>query len=95
MSLGDVSPTFFKVVANSKGESAEVEKFESGTALSLYVDDKIEPITMKDKSTFAGVSIEILASKKKGENIKITLDARNNGMSQGTIEISKPPQPIK
>jgi hypothetical protein len=94
MSLGDVSPAFFKVVANSKGESAEVEKFESGTALSLYIDDKIQPITMKDKTTFAGISMEILASKKKGENIKITIDARNNGLSQGTIEIQKI-QPIK
>ena len=89
MSLGDVSPTFFKVIANSKGDSAEVEKFESGTALSLYVDDKIEPIIIKDSPTFSGITIEILASKKKDENIKITIDARNNGLSQGTIEIQK------
>ena len=36
----------------------------------------------------------ITASKKKDENVRITIVARNNGMSQGTIEITKI-QPIK
>jgi hypothetical protein len=89
MSLSDTSPSFFKVVGSTKGEAAKVEKFESGTALSLYVDDKIEPIIIKDIATSAGISMTIIASKKGDENIKITIDARNNGMSQGTIEISK------
>jgi len=89
MSLGDVSPTFYKVIASSTGESGKIETFEAGSALSLYVEDKIQPIKITDTSTFGGLVIEILASKKKDDNIKITLNARNNGTTQGTIEISK------
>jgi len=89
MSLGDISPTFFKVIASSKGDKGKIETFEEGSALSLYVQDKIQPIKITDSSTFGGLIIEILASKKKDDNLKITLSARNNGTTQGTIEISK------
>ena len=89
MSLGDVSPTFFKVIASSSGEKGKIETFEGGSALSLYVEDKIQPISITDAPTYGGLLIEIIASKKKDEKLKITLSARNNGTTQGTIEISK------
>jgi hypothetical protein len=89
MSLGDISPTFYKVIASSSGDKGKIETFEAGSALSLYVEDKIQPIKITDSPTFGGLVIEILASKKKDDNIKITLSARNNGTTQGTIEISK------
>jgi hypothetical protein len=89
MSLGDISPTFYKIIASSSGEKGKIETFEAGSALSLYVEDKIQPIKITDSTTFGGLVIDILASKKKDENIKITLNARNNGTTQGTIEISK------
>jgi hypothetical protein len=89
MSLGDISPTFFKVIASTSGDKGKIETFEAGSALSLYIEDKIQPIKITDSLTFGGLVIEILASKKKDDNIKITLNARNNGTTQGTIEISK------
>lgn len=90
MSLGDTSPAFFKVISDSSGQPGTVESFERGTALSLLLDDEgyYEPIVITDKNTFGGLEIK-MKIQKAGENMAITISARSNGTTQGTIEISK------
>lgn len=90
MSLSDVSPAFFKVIANSKGTEGTVEPFERGTALALAMDREgnPDPIDIEDKPTFGGLEIKMKISKG-GESELVSISARNNGTTQGTIEISK------
>lgn len=89
MSLSDISPAFFKVVANSAGTKAEVEDYPRGSSLALYMEeDKIDPIEIIDSPTSGGLEINLIVSKG-GYPYKIILSARNNGMTQGTIELMK------
>ena len=90
MSLSDISPAFFKVIANSSGEPGQVETFERGTSLSLLVDESgnIDPIEITDSDTYGGLEIKMKVNKG-GEHELVKINARNNGAVQGTIEIGK------
>ena len=89
LSLAGVNPTFFKVVANTKGAAVEdPEKFTEKGAIALYpVQGDDDPmIYIKDNNT--SNKLEINCSIELGPVIKtIMLSARSNGGQQATFEI--------
>ena len=88
LSLTGVNPTFFKLKGKSNGSPASVETFKRGESIDLFddVDDNLDPIVIEDTSSFGGLKIKFLI-KKGGEVHSVAINARNNGNTQGTIEI--------
>jgi len=89
LSLTGVNPTFYKLTGKSSGEPAKVETFERGAAVELFgVDGDYEPIEIIDTPTFGGLKLDFMV-EKAGEIHTVLLNARNNGTTQGTLEIQK------
>ena len=89
LSLTGVNPTFFKLTGKSSGEPASVETFERGAAVELFnIDGDYEPIEIIDTPTFGGLKLKFMLLKA-GEIHTVLLNARNNGTTQGTLEIQK------
>ena len=89
LSLTGVNPTFFKLTGKSSGEPAKVETFERGAAIELFnIDGDYEPIEIIDTPTFGGLKLKFMV-EKAGEIHTVLLNARNNGTTQGTLEIQK------
>jgi hypothetical protein len=89
LSLTGVNPTFFKLTGKSSGEPASVETFERGAAIELFnIDGEYEPIEIIDTPSFGGLKLDFMV-KKAGEIHSVLLNARNNGTTQGTLEIQK------
>ena len=89
LSLTGVNPTFFKVTGQKSGAPGKVDKFSRGQNVVLYnVDGDFEPIEIVDSSTFGGLVIKFKI-EKGGEPYSVTINARNNGNTQGTLEVQK------
>ena len=89
LSLTGVNPTFFKVTGQKSGAPGKVDKFSRGQNVVLYnVDGDFEPIEIIDSSTFGGLVIKFKI-EKGGEPYSVTINARNNGNTQGTLEVQK------
>jgi hypothetical protein len=90
LSLTGVNPTFFKLKGKSNGSPASVETFKRGESIDLYDDanDNLDPIVIEDTPEFGGLKIKFLI-KKGGEIHSVAINARNNGNTQGTLEIQK------
>lgn len=90
MSLTDLSPAFFKLVADSAGAPAEVDDFPRGASLALYMKEgEIQPIEIVDSASNGSIDIHMII-EKGGHPHKVTIMAKNNGMTQGTIELTSP-----
>ena len=89
LSLTGVNPTFFKVTGQKSGALGKVDKFERGQNVILYnVDGDYEPIQIDDTSSFGGLKINFKI-EKGGEPYSVSINARNNGNTQGTLEVQK------
>ena len=89
LSLTKVNPTFFKVTGQKTGSPGKVDKFERGQNVILYnVDGDYEPIKITDSSTFGGLKIDFKI-EKGGKPYSVSINARNNGNTQGTLEVQK------
>jgi hypothetical protein len=89
LSLSGVNPTFFKVTGQKSGEPGKVDTFPRGQNIILYnIDGNYEPIKIEDSSTFGGLKINFKI-EKGGNPYLVSINARNNGNTQGTLEIQK------
>ena len=89
LSLTGVNPTFFKVTGQKSGAPGKVDKFPRGQNVILYnVDGDYEPIKIEDSSSFGGLKINFKI-EKGGEPYSVSINARNNGNTQGTLEVQK------
>jgi hypothetical protein len=89
LSLTGVNPTFFKVTGQKSGAPGKVDKFPRGQNVVLYnVDGDFEPIEIEDSSTFGGLKINFKI-EKGGTPYSVSINARNNGNTQGTLEVQK------
>jgi hypothetical protein len=89
LSLTKVNPTFFKVTGQKTGAPGKVDKFEKGQNVILYnVDGDYEPIQIEDTSSFGGLKIDFKI-EKGGQPYSVSINARNNGNTQGTLEVQK------
>ena len=89
LSLTGVNPTFFKVTGQKSGSPGKVDKFERGQNVILYsVDGDYEPIQIDDTSSFGGLKINFKI-EKGGQTYAVSINARNNGNTQGTLEVQK------
>tara|TARA_Y100000114_G_C11737600_1_gene317121 strand:+ start:42 stop:1547 length:1506 start_codon:yes stop_codon:yes gene_type:complete len=89
LSLTGVNPTFFKITGQKSGAPGKVDKFSRGQNVVLYnVDGDFEPIEIIDSSTFGGLVIKFKI-EKGGDPYSVTINARNNGNTQGTLEVQK------
>jgi hypothetical protein len=89
LSLTGVNPTFFKVTGQKSGAPGKVDKFERGQNVILYnVDGDYEPIKIEDTSSFGGLKINFKI-EKGGQPYSVSINARNNGNTQGTLEVQK------
>jgi len=89
LSLSGVNPTFFKITGEKSGEPGKVDTFSKGQNIILYnIDGDYEPIKVEDSSTFGGLKINFKI-KKGGNPYLVSINARNNGNTQGTLEIQK------
>ena len=89
LSLTGVNPTFFKVTGQKSGAPGKVDKFERGQNVILYnVDGDYDPIQIEDSPTFGGLKINFKI-EKGGEPYSVSINARNNGNTQGTLEVQK------
>jgi hypothetical protein len=89
LSLTNVNPTFFKVTGQKTGAPGKVDKFERGQNVILYnVDGDYEPIQINDTSSFGGLKIDFKI-EKGGQPYSVSINARNNGNTQGTLEVQK------
>ena len=89
LSLTNVNPTFFKVTGQKSGAPGKVDKFEKGQNVILYnVDGDYEPIKIEDTSSFGGLKINFKI-EKGGQPYAVSINARNNGNTQGTLEVQK------
>ena len=89
LSLTGVNPTFFKVTGQKSGAPGKVDKFTRGQNITLYnVDGDYDPIEIIDSSSFGGLIIKFKI-EKGGEPYSVTINARNNGNTQGTLEVQK------
>ena len=89
LSLSGVNPTFFKVTGKKDGSPGGVDKFPRGQNIILYnVDGDYEPIEIKDTTTFGGLQMSFKI-EKGGKPYAVLLNARNNGTTQGTLEVGK------
>ena len=89
LSLTGVNPTFFKVTGQKTGSPGKVDKFERGQNVILYnVDGDYDPIQINDTSSFGGLKIDFKI-EKGGQPYSVSINARNNGNTQGTLEVQK------
>lgn len=89
LSLSKINPTFFKVTGQKSGAPGKVDKFPRGQNVTLYnVDGDFEPIEIEDSSTFGGLKINFKI-EKGGTPYSVSINARNNGNTQGTLEVQK------
>lgn len=89
LSLSGVNPTFFKVTGLKTGNPNHVDVFPRGQNIILYnVEGEYNPIEILDKPTFGGLSIEFEIIKGEGV-YSVTVDARNNGTTQGSLEVRR------
>jgi len=89
LSLSGVNPTFFKVTGQKSGAPGKVDKFPRGQNVTLYnVDGDFEPIEIIDSPTFGGLKIDFKI-EKGGKPYSVSVNARNNGNTQGTLEVQK------
>lgn len=89
LSLTGVNPTFFKVTGQKSGAPGKVDKFPRGQNVVLYnVDGDYEPIQINDSSSFGGLKIDFKI-EKGGQPYSVSINARNNGNTQGTLEVQK------
>ena len=89
LSLTGVNPTFFKVTGQKSGAPGKVDKFPRGQNVILYnVDGDYEPIQIVDSPTFGGLKINFKI-EKGGQPYSVSINARNNGNTQGTLEVQK------
>jgi len=89
LSLTKVNPTFFKVTGQKTGAPGKVDKFEKGQNVILYnVDGDYDPIQIRDTSAFGGLKIDFKI-EKGGQPYSVSINARNNGNTQGTLEVQK------
>ena len=89
MSLTDVNPGFFKIIGNSSGTNATVESYPQGTNIVLYnKEGDYKDIKIVDTDSYGGVRI-LFHILKRGKPHFVQISARNNGNTQGTLEIEK------
>jgi hypothetical protein len=89
LSLTKINPTFFKITGQKTGAQGKVDKFERGQNVVLYnVDGDYEPIEIEDTSSFGGLKINFKI-EKGGKPYAVSINARNNGNTQGTLEVQK------
>jgi len=89
LSLSGVNPTFFKVTGQKSGAPGKVDKFPRGQNVVLYnVEGDYEPIVITDSPTFGGLKIDFKI-EKGGQPYSVSINARNNGNTQGTLEVQK------
>jgi len=89
LSLTGVNPTFFKVTGQKSGAPGKVDKFPRGQNVILYnIDGDYEPIQITDSSSFGGLKINFKI-EKGGTPYSVSINARNNGNTQGTLEVQK------
>jgi hypothetical protein len=89
LSLTGVNPTFFKVTGQKSGAPGKVDKFPRGQNVILYnVDGDYDPIQIDDTSAFGGLKIDFKI-EKGGQPYSVSINARNNGNTQGTLEVQK------
>jgi hypothetical protein len=89
LSLTGVNPTFFKITGQKSGAPGKVDKFPRGQNVILYnVDGDYDPIQITDSSTFGGLKIDFKI-EKGGQPYSVSINARNNGNTQGTLEVQK------
>ena len=89
LSLTKVNPTFFKITGQKSGAPGKVDKFSRGQNVILYnVDGDYEPIQIDDTSSFGGLKINFKI-EKGGQSYAVAINARNNGNTQGTLEVQK------
>ena len=89
LSLTKINPAFFKVTGQKSGAPGKVDKFERGQNIILYnVNGDYEPIKIEDTSSFGGLKINFKI-EKGGEPYAVSINARNNGNTQGTLEVQK------
>ena len=87
LSLTGLNPTFFKVTGQRSGEPGKVTKFKRGQNIILHnVDGNYEPIKLIDSPNIGGIKL-LFKIDKGGEVNSILINARNNGNTQGTLEI--------
>jgi hypothetical protein len=89
LSLSGINPTFFKITGQKSGEPGKVDEFPRGQNIILYnVNGDYDPIQIQDTSTFGGLKIDFNI-EKGGKPYSVSINARNNGNTQGTLEIQK------
>jgi hypothetical protein len=89
LSLTGVNPTFFKVTGQKSGAAGKVDKFPRGQNVVLFnVDGDYDPIEINDSATFGGLKIDFKI-EKGGKPYSVSINARNNGNTQGTLEVQK------
>ena len=89
LSLSGINPTFFKITGQKSGEPGKVDEFPRGQNIILYnVDGDYDPIQIQDISSFGGLKIDFNI-EKGGKPYSVSINARNNGNTQGTLEIQK------
>ena len=89
MSLTDVNPGYFKIIGNSSGTNATVESYPQGTNIVLYnKEGDYKDIKILDTDSYGGVRI-LFYILKRGKTHFVQISARNNGKTQGTLEIEK------
>ncbi len=89
LSLTGINPTFFKITGQKSGDPGKVDTFPRGQNVTLYnVGGDFEPIEIEDSSTFGGLKINFKI--EKGDTpYSVSINARNNGNTQGTLEVQK------
>lgn len=92
MSLSEVSPTFYKVTGMEDGSVGNITPFERGTSLSLD-EDVDQPVTIKDSPEYAGIKI-LMKLSLSDQKSSIQISVKNNGNTQGTIELEKGPKSV-
>jgi hypothetical protein len=89
LSLTGVNPTFFKITGQKSGAPGKVDKFSRGQNVILFnVDGDYEPIKIDDTPFFGGLKINFKI-EKGGQPYAVSINARNNGNTQGTLEVQK------
>ncbi len=89
LSLTGVNPTFFKITGQKSGASGKVDKFPRGQNVVLFNEDgDYDPIEIEDSSTFGGLKLKFKI-EKGGKPYAVAINARNNGNTQGTLEVQK------
>tara|TARA_R110000782_G_scaffold53448_2_gene113778 strand:- start:68 stop:1576 length:1509 start_codon:yes stop_codon:yes gene_type:complete len=89
LSLTGINPTFFKITGQKSGALGKVDTFEKGQNVILFnVDGDYDPIQIEDSSSFGGLKINFKI-EKGGQPYAVSINARNNGNTQGTLEVQK------